>query len=292
MLMVKVVQETTLMSQRHLTADEIAAFARDGVVKVKGSIDQDWIQPLLDVAEGQLKHPSPWVNDVNAGASENRLFTDRYLWRHNDVIHRFVRESGCARLAAQAMQSRSARFYFDHLLVKKVRTEAVTPWHQDAPYWPFRGKQIASIWVTLTPVTVAGSSLEFVRGSHLDDVYYLPAVFGGEQNQSGQWAAEQKGETVPDIEAHREAYDVVGFDLDPGDALIFSAWILHGAPGNASTHQDRVALSTRWLGDDVTWDPRPGVDPSVDPAHVALERGMPVRDNAFFPEVFNAGISP
>ncbi len=274
------------MADRSLTHDEMTAFAQDGVVNVKGCVDADWVSLLLDVAERQLDHPSPWVNDVNAGGSENRLFTDRYLWRHNDVIHRFIRESGCARLAAQALQSQSVRFYFDHLLVKKIRTEAVTPWHQDAPYWPFRGKQIASIWLALTPVTVAGSSLEFVRGSHLNNVYYLPEVFGGENNRSGQWAAEQKGEPVPDIESERSAYDIIGFDLEPGDALIFSAWILHGAPGNASATQNRVALSTRWLGDDVVWDPRPGVDPTVNPEHVAIEPGQPIRDNAFFPEVF------
>ena len=95
------------------------------------------------MAEQQLKKPSKWVNDVNSGASEDRLFTDRYLWRSNDVIHQFIRESGCARLAAQAMNSQSSRFYFDHLLIKKVKTKAPTPWHQDAPYWPFTGKKIA-----------------------------------------------------------------------------------------------------------------------------------------------------
>jgi ectoine hydroxylase-related dioxygenase (phytanoyl-CoA dioxygenase family) len=186
------------------------------------------------------------------------------------------------------MGSNSARFYFDHLLIKKVNTPTITPWHQDAPYWPFRGKQIASIWLALTPVTVEGSGMEFVRGSHLDDVYYLPEVFGGAENKSGQWANEQRGVAVPDIEANREEYDIVSFDMAPGDALIFSAWILHGARGNSSSTQDRVALSTRWLGDDVLWDPREGVDPTVDPTQVLVDPGTPPRDNSFFPEIFSA----
>ena len=187
------------------------------------------------------------------------------------------------------MGSNSARFYFDHLLIKKVNTPTITPWHQDAPYWPFRGKQIASIWLALTPVTVEGSGMEFIRGSHFDDVYYLPEVFGGADNKSGQWANEQQGVAVPDIDANREEYDIVSFDMAPGDALIFSAWILHGARGNSSSTQDRVALSTRWLGDDVLWDPREGVDPTVDPAQVLVDPGMPPRDNSFFPEIFSAG---
>ena len=279
----------TVMEQRKLSKEEVVSFRTNGVVKVSGAVDPSWIPELLTVADVQLTKPSKWVNDLNAGASENRLFTDRYLWRHNDVIHRFVHDSGCARLAAQAMGSNSARFYFDHLLIKKVNTPTITPWHQDAPYWPFRGKQIASIWLALTPVTVEGSGMEFVRGSHLDDVYYLPEVFGGAENKSGQWANEQQGVAVPDIEANREEYDIVSFDMAPGDALIFSAWILHGARGNSSSTQDRVALSTRWLGDDVLWDPREGVDPTVDPAQVLVDPGMPPRDNSFFPEIFSAG---
>jgi ectoine hydroxylase-related dioxygenase (phytanoyl-CoA dioxygenase family) len=277
------------MEQRKLSEEEVVSFRTNGVVKVSGAVDPSWIPELLTVADVQLTKPSKWVNDVNAGASENRLFTDRYLWRHNDVIHGFVHDSGCARLAAQAMGSNSARFYFDHLLIKKVNTPTITPWHQDAPYWPFRGKQIASIWLALTPVTVEGSGMEFIRGSHLDDDYYLPEVFGGSENKSGQWANEQRGVAVPDIEANREEYDIVSFDMAPGDALIFSAWILHGARGNSSSTQDRVALSTRWLGDDVLWDPREGVDPTVDPAQVLVDPGMPPRDNSFFPEIFSAG---
>jgi ectoine hydroxylase-related dioxygenase (phytanoyl-CoA dioxygenase family) len=276
------------MEQRKLSEEEVVSFRTNGVVKVSEAVDPSWIPELLAVADGQLTKPSKWVNDVNAAASENRLFTDRYLWRHNDVIHRFVHDSGCARLAAQAMGSNSARFYFDHLLIKKVNTPTITPWHQDAPYWPFRGKQIASIWLALTPVTVEGSGMEFIRGSHLDDVYYLPEVFGGADNKSGQWANEQQGVAVPDIDANREEYDIVSFDMAPGDALIFSAWVLHGARGNSSSTQDRVALSTRWLGDDVLWDPREGVDPTVNPAQVLVDPGMPPRDNSFFPEIFRA----
>ena len=276
------------MTDRMLTQSEINAYRHDGVALITEAVDPSWVAQLTEFSKRQMDSPSGLVNDINPGATEDRLFTDRYLWRTHDVMNRFVRESGCGRLAAQAMQSRSARFYFDHLLIKKVNTPAITPWHQDAPYWPFQGKQIASLWLALTPVTVSGSGMEFVRGSHLDDVYYLPTVFNGQQNSGGQWAAQQKGVQCPDIDADRESYDIVSWDMQPGDALIFSAWILHGARGNSSSTQDRLALSTRWLGDDVRWDPREGVDPSVDPSQVAVKPGQPANDNAFFPEIYHA----
>lgn len=277
------------MTQRNLTEDEIRQYQQDGVVCVRNTVDPEWIERLTAFGRYQLENPGALSNDANPGAEKGRMFTDRYLWRSNDLVYQYAKESGCARLAAQAMQSQTARFYFDHLLIKKAETTTPTPWHQDIPYWPFRGKQIASIWLALTPVTVAGSGLEFVRGSHRDDVFYLPEAFGASGKQANSWTGTGEGIRCPDIEAEREHFDIIGFDLQPGDALLFSAWTLHGSPGNQSTTQDRMAFSTRWLGDDAIWDPRPGTDPSVNPAEVRVSPGSHPGDNAIFPEFYSMG---
>ncbi|WP_296057634.1 phytanoyl-CoA dioxygenase family protein [uncultured Amphritea sp.] len=276
------------MTQRNLTEVEIQQYQRDGVVCVRNAIDPEWIEKLSAFGRYQLDNPGKLCNDANPGAQKGRMFTDRYLWRSNDLVYKYAKDSGCARLAAQAMQSQTARFYFDHLLIKKAETTTPTPWHQDVPYWPFRGKQIASIWLALTPVTVAGSGLEFVRGSHSDDVFYLPEAFGASGEKANSWTGTGEGIPCPDIEAGRENFDIIGFDLQPGDALLFSAWTLHGSPGNQSTTQDRMAFSTRWLGDDAIWDPRPGTDPSVNPQEVRVSPGSHPADNAIFPEFYRA----
>ncbi|MBN1008226.1 phytanoyl-CoA dioxygenase family protein [Amphritea pacifica] len=276
------------MTQRDLTADEIRQYQQDGVVCLRNAVDPEWVEKLTAFGQYQLDHPGKLCNDGNPGAEKGRMFTDRYLWRSNDLVYQYAKESGCARLAAQAMQSQTARFYFDHLLIKKAETTTPTPWHQDVPYWPFRGKQIASIWLALTPVTVAGSGLEFVRGSHNEDVFYLPEAFGASGEKANAWTGTGEGIPCPDIEAGRENFDIIGFDLQPGDALLFSAWTLHGSPGNQSTTQDRMAFSTRWLGGDAIWDPRPGTDPSVNPQEVRVSPGSHPADNAIFPEFYRA----
>lgn len=276
------------MSERHLTPDEINTYQQDGAVCVRNAISPQWVEQLLDFGRAHMQQPSQLANDGNPGAQRGRMFTDRYLWRTHDVVYRFARDAGCGRLAAQAMQSRSARFYFDHLLIKKVETTTPTPWHQDVPYWPFRGRQIASVWVALTPVTVQGSGVEFVRGSHLTDQFYLPEAFGASGAKVNSWTGTGEGVPCPDIEGNRNAYDIVGYDMSPGDALVFSAWTLHGTPGNQSATQDRFAMSTRWLGDDAVWDPRPGTDPSVNPAEVRVPAGAHPADNAIFPEFYSA----
>ncbi len=269
-----------------LTPEQIATYAADGVVKIPGAVSQDQLGPILDLADQQLTNPGPWVTDSNPGATEERLFTTRYLWQDEPVVKSFLYDSGVAELAANAMSSQGARFYFDHLLVKEPRTDAPTPWHQDIPYWPFLGSQICSIWVACTEAAVEGSSLEFVRGSHLWGSYFAPESFTGETDQVG-WTADFEGEKCPDIEAARDDYDIIGFDVEPGDALLFSSWIVHGSPANTSPNR-RVALSTRWLGDDAVWHPHPGCDPTITDDDTTAVAGSYPADDARFPLVFGA----
>ncbi|MEM7281560.1 MAG: phytanoyl-CoA dioxygenase family protein [Pseudomonadota bacterium] len=271
------------MTTRVLTKEEVQTYQTDGVAWIPHALDHDWVDRLCDVAETQMADPSQWANDTNPGASRNRMFSDRYLWRSNTTIYEFIRDSGFAGLAAQAMDSASARFYFDHLFVKQPGTDNPTPWHQDAPYWPFRGRKICSIWLALTATNVASSSLEFIRGSQREYIHYLPKSFV--EGDKDSWVADStEGKEVPDIESNRDDFDIVGFELEPGDALIFSAWVLHGARSNLSVQDPRLALSTRWLGDDVTWDPREGTDPTVTSDMVCVNPGDRIIDNAIFPE--------
>lgn len=271
---------------RDLTNEELAAFKSDGAIVLREAVDPAWVDRLNGVVDAQLSSPSKWANDANPGATSNRLFTDRYQWPTNPEIRAYLAESGVAKIAAQAMQSSTARFYFDHMLVKEPQTTTETPWHQDAPYWPFLGKQICSIWLALTDVTIEQSAMEFVRGSHADGKYYLPELFGDREDHPNEWLRDAEGEPVPAIEDHREDYDIMGWDMKAGDAVLFSAWILHWAPGNASSDHRRAAISTRWLGDDVTWNPHPGADPTVTEDDVSLKPGDPVHDDGVFPVVW------
>lgn len=270
-----------------LSKEQIQAYQDDGVIIIRNAIDTDWVEKLLAVADQQLKAPGEWANDGSPGAEKDRMFTDRYMWQTIEPIRDYVFNSPCAELAATAMQSTSARFYFDHLLVKEPGTTGITPWHQDIPYWPFLGKQVCSIWLALTPATIASSAMEFVRGSHKNDTYYQAQVFGKrDDHPNSAWTGKSQAEPVPDIQANRDAYDIIGWDVEPGDVVLFSSWILHWAGGNQSQTSRRAALSTRWLGDDAIWHPHSGADPTVNPEEVSVAPGDAPTDDRFFPKVW------
>ena len=261
------------MTSSVVTDEHRERYAADGAVKVEGVLGPDMIERLLAVADAELASPGRWVTDSNPGSATNRLFTTRYLWQQNETIRTAAFDTDIAAVAGEVMGAESVRFYFDHMLVKQPHTEASTPWHQDIPYWPFLGTKIASVWVALTDTTVDNSGLEFVRGSHRWDAYYAPESFTPDAERStSDWTNQFVGERVPDIDADRDAYDIISFDAAPGDAIVFSAWSVHGARGN-SCEARRVAFSTRWLGDDATWAPHPGSDPTLMDSGVPMEPG-------------------
>jgi ectoine hydroxylase-related dioxygenase (phytanoyl-CoA dioxygenase family) len=276
------------MSPRTLSAEEIATFDRDGVVLIKNAVAPAWVEKLNDIIERIVVAPSRWASDTgDQGEGRGRALDERYLWREHDDVRSFVFESGVAGLVGQAMRTRELRLYFDHWFVKEPGTMTETPWHQDAPYWPFTGKKIASLWLSLSAVDRDGSALEFVKGSHNWGKAYKPQRFV-KNDPKTQWlreAEDARGEDVPDIEAHRGGYDILCEPMEPGDGLIFSARIVHAAPHNRSERR-RAAVSTRWLGDDVRWAPHPRADPTVRQQDVCVQPGELAADDNRFPVVW------
>jgi ectoine hydroxylase-related dioxygenase (phytanoyl-CoA dioxygenase family) len=184
------------------------------------------------------------------------------------------------------MRSTTSRIYFDHVFVKEPATAEEFFWHQDLPYWPFKGTQICSIWLALTDVDLESSGLEFVRGSHTWNKWFKPVIPGGKDSELGKWIGHSAEDEMPDFNAVRDGYDFLSFDTRAGDALIFNTSIIHTSHGNRSRERRRLALSTRWLGDDARWDPRPGTDPIVTQDQVALAPGALAADDTAFPLVW------
>lgn len=274
-----------------LSQEQIDAYDRDGVVLVRNAVASDWLERLNALIEAIVASPSRWASDSDeqgvGPAGQGRALDERYLWRENAEVRRFVFDSGVADLVGQAMQTNTLRFYFDHWFVKEPGTNNETPWHQDAPYWPFTGRQIASVWLALSPVDQQASGLELIKGSHKWNKNYKPQRFV-KTDPKTDWlrkAEAAPGEEIPDIDNDRQAYDIFSEPMNPGDGLIFSAWMVHAAPHNRSMRR-RAAVSTRWLGDDVRWSPHSQADPTVRQQDVSVQPGELATDDDRFPVVW------
>ena len=118
------------------------------------------------------------------------------------------------------------------------------PWHQDAPYYFVDGKQTISFWIPIDPVGKA--TLRCIKGSHKWDKFVLPTRWLKEDNF---YAENSDFLPVPDPDAEPDNYDVLEWQMEPGDAIAFDYRCVHGARGNMADTRRR-ALSLRYVGDD------------------------------------------
>ena len=142
-------------------------------------------------------------------------------------------------------------FFYEQFFVKRAGCPVDTPWHQDIPFWPVAGSQIVSFWITLDPVTRASSGLEFVRGSHRWEQRYKAVT-----PNYDPYMMDSDLPAAPDFAKQRDQHELLGWDMEPGDMIVFGPTVCHGSAGNASNERDRRALAFRYSGDDVVFAPR------------------------------------
>lgn len=236
-----------------VSSTDVDLYRADGVVVVRGLADEVWCDRLAEAVEENLADPGPWASDYSGQGPESGFRDDYCNWERFDGFRDFVFRSRAAEVAGRLMESSTVRFNHEHVLVKEPGTAEASPWHHDQPYYCVDGDQVCSIWLTLDPVSRAVCP-EYVAGSHLGP-YYLPRQFVDHESYSTYGDAYPP---VPDIEAHRDEYEIRSWDLDPGDAIVFHMRTLHAAPGTPGWLHRRRAIATRWTGEDAVYAVRPG----------------------------------
>lgn len=235
------------LPQRALTDDEIESFWRDGVICIRQLYSPQWVSRLTAALDAICSVPSP----VTGMPRQGTFHSDVYSWYVNDEIRDFVLHAPSAHIAQQAFRSKRINFFYDQIFVKEQLSPNPTPWHHDFTFWPLEGEQIASLWTSVDRVDAASSALEFVAGSHRWTERYRAIASDGTDFTTGV-----KMDELPDVNGNRDAFNILSWELEPGDALFFHALTLHGARGNSSASTKRRAIATRWCGDDVTFSPK------------------------------------
>jgi len=227
-------------------------FDRDGAVCVRQAFTRSEITRATEAIEANLADLSPRAK--RASADDDAPFIEDFCnWSRIASMERFVRESAGAKIAGELTRSSTIRLYHDHLLVKEPGTRQHTPWHQDQPYYNVDGSQNASMWFPVDPVE-RSSTLEFIAGSHRGP-WFMPRTFLDEQ---AKWFPEGSLAELPDFAADPDRWPVIGWELEPGDAVFFNMVTVHGSAGVSGPNRRRV-LSVRYLGDDMRHTPRPWV---------------------------------
>src|SRR6202171_661542 len=232
-----------------IDAATVDRLQRDGAACIRQLFRPEEISVLRTGIDENLAHLSPRAKQASGTDDPGRFVEDFCNWQDNADYRRFIFDSALPETAGRLMQSSTARLYHDHMLTKEPGTRQPTPWPQDQPYYNVEGRQNVSFWVPVDPVSRA-STLEFVAGSPLGP-WLMPRSF---MDSQAKWFPEGSLADLPDIEANRSGFPIIGLELVPGGLSLFHMLTLHATRG-VGPHRRRV-FSVRFLGDDITHAPR------------------------------------
>jgi len=269
---------------------DATAFRRDGAVCLRKVLSPATLALAQEAFDWSLAHPGPGASELpskGAGTFYQDLANPAALAAYD----RLVRETEVGDLICALWEQTDVWFMYEQVFCKEGGETRRTPWHQDSPYLPVRGEQLAVMWISFDPV-MTDQALEFVRGSHQGRIYD-GSRFDPEDDTLPLYG-DGSYPRLPDIEADRSRWPLVSWPTEPGDVLVFHPAILHGG-GAIGALGRRRTLSLRFFGSDAVVAWRPGMgsgsvenpdaepDPAVHPLTRmrALPDGTPFLDPAF-----------
>jgi ectoine hydroxylase-related dioxygenase (phytanoyl-CoA dioxygenase family) len=259
-------------TQYRLTPEQKDAYARDGVIVIKG-VFKDWIEMLRIGFDKVLNEPSEHGRENVSAGDTGSFFEDYCNWQRIPEFKQWIEQSVGAAIVGEATDSDRVQVFHEHILVKEPGTSKSTPWHQDLPYYCVEGNQTGSYWIPLDPIT-KDNTLQVVLGSHLWPKLVRPSKW----STNASWFKEDDHFMhMPNVD--EGDFTILIPELELGDAVLFNFKTVHGASGNSSLDRRR-AFSTRFMGDDVRYVDRGGAtSPPFD--GINLNSGDKMREDWF-----------
>lgn len=216
------------MFQTYFTAEQVAAYYRDGYLRVKGFCSPAEVALMYRVAveDSAMQHNAFDLNDQSGKKTKLSL----WFTPGNDVFGYLSRSQRMISTVGQLLDSDAPVCHFhSKLMQKEPRVGGAWEWHQDYGYW-YKNQflfpdQMLSVMVALTPANKENGCLQVIKGSHKM----------GRVNHG--FAGEQVGADMVMVNNALQSMELVYCDLEPGEALFFHSNLLHRSEANLSNEQ-------------------------------------------------------
>lgn len=132
--------------------------------------------------------------------------------------------------------------------IKEAGSKSFVSWHQDARYWGLTTKQLVTVWVALSPASVASGCMRVLPGSHTGELLAHRDEYHEDNLLTrGQRVAAAVDESL-----------AVAMPLSPGQVSLHNVCLAH-ASGPNTTDERRIGLSFHYMPTDsrqtaVAWD--------------------------------------
>ncbi|XP_063965086.1 uncharacterized protein LOC129274676 [Lytechinus pictus] len=245
-----------------LNEEIIREFSENGAVCLRQAFSKEWLDVVEKGIERNMKDPGKNMEILQSEeGGTGRYFTDFANWWRITEFQEFVRKSPAAEICGKLMGSKHVVFYHELVVSKEPGTDRITPWHQDQPYFPIDGDQVCAIWLPVDPVAKE-TCVTYIKGSHRWGKWFYPQKFKSytdyeADNEESCDTHEWTSLSDMKLDSSLDQYELLSWELQPGDCIVFHLRAVHMAPANNSRKVPRRVLSTRWAGDDVTGTRRP-----------------------------------
>ena len=270
------------MKTEALTESIVTEWQKKGAVKIPQLLDPAELSACRKFYDWILANPSPVATQFFEGEAD-AFFNDvgqaaGYYPRAESLF------DACPSIRATVQslfgaEQQNIWFLGYEVFHKRAGAGRHTPFHQDASFAPFHGKHLVRFWIPFER-TPKSHCLEVIGGSHRGPLFNPnkilmtdPATHAADGVDDTTPCFDKEEELramprLPDILADPEAYDVLSWDLDPGDAVAFHLASLHGNAPVDARHPERNTLILGFFGDDCIYKPLPveGMGDFLDPA--------------------------
>jgi ectoine hydroxylase-related dioxygenase (phytanoyl-CoA dioxygenase family) len=204
--------------------------------------------------------PGDRYTRVQSPEGQGETLLEMFPSLHCPSLQALLAAAPAAELAARLMGTPSAQLILDQTFYKASGFINPTPWHQDTPFLRVRGHDMARVWLSCDP-SPRDLTIQVVRGSHRWNVVYnTRGAQTSEVVTTGEGSAftfEGMGDEAlppaPDVARYRDSFEILSWDVEPGDALVFNGNVLHGAEGRAQHPTPRRAFTSMWGGPELRY---------------------------------------
>lgn len=119
--------------------------------------------------------------------------------------------------------------------IKEARDPGFVSWHQDATYWGLSSADVCTVWLALSPSTLASGAMRVVPGSHREQFAHHDTFAEHNLLTRGQ-------EVAVDVDTAR----AVPLLLEPGEVSFHHVLIVHGSEPNHSDDR-RIGYAIRYI---------------------------------------------
>jgi len=275
-----------------LSNEQIAQYQRDGAIQIKQFLNALELEQLSSGLDQVIRSPGELSMRVKSQDGKAETVMDHFPSFYSPPLQALLDDGRLAALAASLMGTQTAQLLLEQAFCKKSGPINPTPWHQDTPFLPFYGDEVIRIWMSCDPspedLTVQG-----VRGSHRWNVVYNAAAEGASKFKTEesdgltyQGINDVRLPSPPDIERYRDSFDILSWDVTPGDVVVFHGNLLHGASGRDHYDHNRRALALTFGGPNLIYQKPPGnTSPTLEKVRgIDVANGTPVGElNNVFP---------